>query len=130
MASMLNTDLLKLYPQWGERIAFNEGYQAQKLSIARSAGSDAFKLGLDRNYARSAFFESREFIQNENVQIESVEVDSVGDVTDGEETLGMESCVSGESIDSDNEFAYMQPIWEAQDSHYEESFDSNVYADA
>lgn len=46
MASILNTDLGDLYNQWGERVAFNEGYQRQKIAEARKAGSDAFSLGI------------------------------------------------------------------------------------
>ncbi len=84
-----------IYAQWGERVAFNEGYQAQKISQANSAGRNAFSDGLDRDEARSSYLESKDaqaFTESENVDIEAV-----GEVMDGEDTLGMESCVAGYS---------------------------------
>lgn len=116
MASILNTDLGDLYSQWGERVAFNEGFQAQKIAEAKNAGRDAFHLGVDRVQGRDMYFdakeqrfsEAREFLAGEpaaqisdenisDVEPESIELDQIGDVTDGEETLGMESVVADET---------------------------------
>lgn len=120
MASILNTDLGDLYTQWGERVAFNEGFQAQKIVEAKAAGRDAFHLGIDRAQGRDMylaakdqrFSEAREFLNPEpqqiddsrtddisDVELEPVEVDPIGEVTDGEETLGMESVVANETED-------------------------------
>lgn len=112
MSSVLNTNLFDLYDQWGQRVAFNEGYRQQQVVEAKQAGRDAFHLGIDRTSARSAYFENRDqrfdearqFIESENVQIESAEVEPVdiepiSEVTDGEETLGMESVVANETED-------------------------------
>lgn len=100
------------YAQWGERVAFNEGYQAQKLGEAKQAGRDAFSLGVDRKVARDAYFDSKderfseaaEFIQSDFVDIEPI-----GEVLDGEETLGMESIVANESEYMDDESLFNYP---------------------
>lgn len=118
MASILNTDLGDLYSQWGERVAFNEGFQAQKIAEAKNAGRDAFSLGVDRAQGRDMYFdakeqrfsEAREFLAGEpaaqisdenisDVEPESIEPDQVGEVLDGEDTLGMESVVANETED-------------------------------
>lgn len=113
--SILNTDLSELYDQWGERVAFNEGYKKQKLMEATQAGRDAFHLGIDRSQGREFYFdakdqrfsEAREFLSGEinavgnsdisDVEPEVVAIEPVGDITDGEETLGMESVVANET---------------------------------
>lgn len=130
MASILNTDLGDLYSQWGERVAFNEGYQKQKISSAREAGANAFNDGLDSSVARDNYFASQkqksadaqEFLNSENVSSENVEVEDVGEVMDGEETLGMESVVSGETEDliSDDEGGYSGSIFNRSSEHYED----------
>lgn len=107
MASILNTDLGELYDQWNQRVAFNEGYQAQKITEARDAGRDAFHLGVDRAQARDNYFESRdqrvseaqEFLQPSDVSLEVVDIEPIDEITDGEETLGMESVVANETDD-------------------------------
>lgn len=118
MASILNTDIGDLYNQWGERVAFNEGYQAQKINEAKQAGRESFHLGLDSSQGKDIYFEkkdqrfaeAKEFLSGESVaqnnesdfiegESEIIETDFVGDVTDGEETLGMESVVANETED-------------------------------
>lgn len=147
MSSILKTDVFELYNSWGERIAFNEGFQAQKIADAKQAGRDAFSLGIDRVQGRELYFdakdqrfsEAKEFLAGEpaaqiadDVETESIELDQIGDVTDGEETLGMESCVANETewfqgADgapwlADREFSAQQPSLEdemAQDKYEE-----------
>lgn len=112
MASILNTDVKDLYTQWGERVAFNEGFQAQKIAEAKVSGREAFHLGIDRVQGRDMYFEAkdqrfsevREFLSDgtateeiADVEPELVDVDPIGEVTDGEETLGMESVVANET---------------------------------
>lgn len=116
MASILQTDVLELYNSWGERVAFNEGFQAQKIADAKQAGRDAFSLGIDRSQGQGLYFdakdqrfsEAKEFLAGESVaqisdseisdvEPESIEPDQIGEVTDGEETLGMESVVANET---------------------------------
>lgn len=116
MASILQTDVLELYNSWGERVAFNEGFQAQKIVDAKQAGRDAFSLGIDRSQGQGLYFEAKdqrfseakEFLAGEpaaqisdasisDVEPESIEPDQIGDITDGEETLGMESVVANET---------------------------------
>lgn len=118
MASILQTDVLELYNTWGERVAFNEGFQAQKIAEAKQGGRDAFSLGIDRSQGQGLYFEAKdqrfseakEFLAGEpvaqisdesisDVESESIEPDQIGDVTDGEETLGMESVVANETED-------------------------------
>lgn len=116
MSSILKTDVFELYNSWGERVAFNEGFQAQKIAEAKQGGRDAFSLGIDRSQGQGLYFEAKdqrfseakEFLAGEpaaqisdesisDVEPESIEPDQIGDVTDGEETLGMESVVANES---------------------------------
>lgn len=114
MSSILQTDVFELYNSWGERVAFNEGFQAQKIADAKQAGRDAFSLGIDRSQGQGLYFEAKDqrfseakdFLAGESVaqisddsdaESESIEPDQIGDVTDGEETLGMESCVANET---------------------------------
>lgn len=109
MASILQTDLLDLVNQWEERVAFNEGYRKQKISVASGAGRDAFSSGLSRSQGQDAYFQSRQQMNSEASEflagdsaaegVEDVDIEPIGDITDGEETLGMESCVSDESLD-------------------------------
>lgn len=136
MASILNTDISELYNVWGERVAFNEGFQAQKIAEAKSAGRDAFHLGIDRVQGcdmylatkDQRFSEAREFLSGENateeisdsrtdetifdVEPEPVDVDPVGEVTDGEETLGMESVVANETEDLDDDRSWYDEAME------------------
>lgn len=122
MSSILKTDVFELYNSWGERVAFNEGFQAQKIAEAKQGGRDAFSLGIDRSQGQGLYFEAKdqrfseakEFLAGEpaaqisdesisDVEPESIEPDQIGEVTDGEETLGMESVVANETEDiSDN----------------------------
>lgn len=81
MASFLNTDLGDLYSQWGERVAFNEGYQRQKIAEARTAGQDAFSLGLDRVSGRDAYIEAKNSRFSEAAEFEK-NVDDLGVVED------------------------------------------------
>ena len=114
MSSILKTDIIELYDAWGERVAFNEGYRAQRIADAKQAGRDAFSLGIDRVQGRELYYETKdqrfseakEFLADEpaaqisdasDVEPESIEPDQIGDVTDGEETLGMESVVANET---------------------------------
>lgn len=102
----------------GQRVAFNEGYQKQKILEANEAGREAFSLGLDRSEARSVYLdkraqlasEAKDFLLDESAaqnneadfiegESETIETDPVGAVTDGEETLGMESVVANETED-------------------------------
>lgn len=135
MASILQTDVLELYNSWGERVAFNEGFQAQKIADAKQAGRDAFSLGIDRSQGRDLYFEAKderfseakEFLAGESaaqisdseisdVEPESIEPDQIGDVTDGEETLGMESVVANETEDLDDGRSWYD---EAMEDHAE-----------
>lgn len=120
MSSILQTDVLELYNTWGERVAFNEGYKAQSIAVAKQAGRDAFDLGLDKDQGKDLYFASRAQLAAEaqhfldgdsasdfdaflsttpNGKKIVVEPDQIGDITEGEETLGMESCVAGETED-------------------------------
>jgi hypothetical protein len=147
MASVLNRDIFELYDQWGQRVAFNEGYARKQIADARQAGSEAFTSGVDRKTARAAYFEKRANLQSEandfiNDQPASVDetaaepVDDLGSVTDGEETLGMESVVAGEtesaSLSSyenpDDEYTpaqYLEIMAAAQRENWEETLDGN-----
>lgn len=60
MSSIFNTDLGELYNQWGERVAYNKGYEQQKINSAKEAGRDAFDLGVDKGLGRDAYFEARD----------------------------------------------------------------------
>ena len=125
MASILNTGISELVNHWGERVAFNEGYQKQKIAEATQAGRDAFQLGLDRGQGRDLYFEmqanKREDVQaflssdsaagGVDVDYSSVvdqfgNEDEINDAAFQEEveaieTLGMESVVADESLDVD-----------------------------
>jgi len=59
MASIFTTDLGELYNQWGERVAYNEGFQKRKIDSARSAGADAFDFGVDKGLGLDAYFSVR-----------------------------------------------------------------------
>lgn len=108
MSSILNTDISDLVSQWGERVAFNEGYQKQKIAEATQAGRDAFSLGLDRGQARDLYFEmqahEREdvqaFLSSDSAAEDSMELFQEED--ESMETLGMESVVCNESLDVDD----------------------------
>lgn len=115
MASILNTDLGELYDHWGQRVAFNEGYERQKITEARQAGAAAFHNGVDRKEARELYFDARdqrvaeakEFLHSEPIAIEDAgvqydDIQTITEVTDGEVTLGMESCVAAETEDFDD----------------------------
>src|SRR5674476_475521 len=67
MSSILNTDLGELYNQWGERVAYNQGFQKQKIDSARAAGRDAFDLGVDRVAGRDAYFSARSELEGNAV---------------------------------------------------------------
>jgi len=54
------TNLTSLYTQWGDRVAFNEGYARQRIKEARSAGAEAFSAGLNRNSARTDFLAGKQ----------------------------------------------------------------------
>lgn len=137
MASILNTDISELYNTWGERVAFNEGFQAQKIAEAKAAGREAFHLGVDSAQGKDIYFaakdqrfaEAREFLSSEPQQIndsrtddisdvepEPVDIDPVGDVTDGEETLGMESVVANETELLDDGVSWYEEVMQ---DHFE-----------
>ena len=57
MASILNTDLGDLYSQWGERVAFNEAFDRQKIRVMNEFAYVAINNGIDRVTAREQFFD-------------------------------------------------------------------------
>lgn len=59
---------MSIFSEWGQRVAFNEGYEKQKITEARVAGADAFALGQDRYEARSLYFSQREILEAEAAQ--------------------------------------------------------------
>lgn len=130
MASILNTDLGDLYDQWGQRVAFNEGYRKGQLNEARSAGAEAASFGVDRETARDRYFQqmqarredAAEFLASESASVDdaaddvTADLDDIGEVMNGEETLGMESCVSDETIDVHNPIVMdMHESWDICD---------------
>lgn len=145
MASILQTDLLDLVNQWEERVAFNEGYRKQKISAASGAGRDAFSSGLSRSQGQDAYFQSRQQMNSEASEflagdsaadgVEGVDIEPIDEITDGEESLGMESCVSGETVDvSDSDWYQARDINSAMDAgnfeHLDAAgvFDDDVYS--
>lgn len=68
-----------------------------------------FISGLSRSQGQDAYFQSRQQMNSEAAEflagdsaaegVEDVDIEPIGEITDGEETLGMESCVSGETED-------------------------------
>ena len=115
MVSILEIDVLTLFNQWEERVAFNEGYRKQKIVEAGQAGRDAFHVGIDRAQGQQNYFEAKdqrfseaqEFLSSDASAIESdaVEIETIEEITDGEETLGMESVVANETEDSGSWYA-------------------------
>lgn len=116
MSSILNTDLGDLFDQWGQRVAFNEGYQKQKIDEANQAGREAYHLGIDRIQGREIYFETKD------------------QKFDGEETLGMESVVANETEDAFNVYTdgglftqdEIDSVWD-EAAQMDLNFDANGY---
>lgn len=78
MASILRSDVFDLFNSWGERVAFNQGFQAQKIASAEQGGRDAFDLGLSRSQGQSNYLSARHAVTIDDVGV----VDDVGFVDD------------------------------------------------
>lgn len=108
MSSILNTDISDLVSQWGERVAFNEGYQKQKIAEATQAGRDAFSSGLDLDQGRDLYFEMQAherddvqaFLSSDSAAEDSAEL--FQEDFESMETFGMESVVCNDTFDVDH----------------------------
>lgn len=98
--SIFNTDLGELYNQWGERVAYNEGYTKQQVDSARIAGKDAFDLGVGRSAGMDAYFSARSTLENEAQNFQFAD-SALGDEEIEDFRVGAEADELAEMEDSD-----------------------------